>query len=91
MPSLKTFNNFKKTYLGDVKMSQVMKRISWESCKGEIRFTDIEAFHEKMLKALSRRGKPYKPATVNRFATMMKRVYDLAVRDDAVEKIPVRR
>jgi len=41
-----------------------------------------------MLKTKSKKGKPYKPATVNRFVTLMKRVYNLAIRDDMVEKSP---
>ena len=41
-----------------------------------------------MLKTLSKRGRPYKPATVNRFVTLFKRIYNLAIRDDMVEKNP---
>jgi integrase len=54
--------------------------------KREIKPTDIEAFQDGMLKTLSKRGRPFKPATVNRFVTLFKRVYNLAIRDDMVEK-----
>jgi len=36
----------------------------------------------------SKRGTPYKTATVNRFVTLMKRIYSLAMRDEMVEKNP---
>ena len=54
----------------------------------EIKATEIEAFQDKMLNTPSKRGTSYKPATVNRFVTVIKRVYNLAIRDDMVEKNP---
>ena len=43
---------------------------------------------EKMLETKSKRGTPYKNATVNRFVTLMKRIYSLAMRDEMVVKNP---
>jgi len=49
----------------------------------------IEGFQHKMLKRRCRRGnKTYAPATVNRHLEIMKRIFNLALREDMVEKNP---
>ena len=48
----------------------------------------VEAFQSKMLSSTSRRGCPYKPATVNRVVALMKNIFNLAIREDMVEKNP---
>lgn len=78
----------KKTYLRDIEMSEVLGEHFGLRLAREIKPVEVEAFQDKMLKTDSVRRKPYKPATVNRFVTLMKRVYNLAVRDDMTEKNP---
>ncbi len=78
----------KKTYFRDIEMSKILERGFGCRPAREIKPTEIEAFQDKMLNTPSRRGTPYKPATVNRFVTVIKRVYNLAIRDDMVEKNP---
>jgi integrase len=78
----------KKTYLRDIEMSRFLREHFGSRSAREIKPTDIEAFQNRMLETLSKRGRPYKPATVNRFVTLFKRIYNLAIRDDMVEKNP---
>jgi len=55
----------------------------------EIKPAMIEAFQHNLLKRRCRRGKkPYAPAATNRFLEIMKRIYNLALREDMVEKNP---
>lgn len=78
----------KKTYLRDVEMSRILKEHFGRRPAREIKPTDIETFQDRLLETPSKRGRPYKPATVNRFTTLFKRIYNLAIRDDMVEKNP---
>lgn len=78
----------KKTHLRDVEMSKILEKHFASRPAREIKPTEVEAFQDKMLNTPSKRGTPYKPATVNRFVTVIKRVYNLAIRDDMVEKNP---
>ena len=78
----------KKTYHRDQEMSELLKKHFGLRPASEIKPSSIEAFQDLMLKMKSKRGKPYKPATVNRFVTLIKRVYNLAIRDDMVDKNP---
>jgi len=55
----------------------------------EIKPAMIEAFqHELTTKTMPGRKKPYKPATVNRLLALMKRIYNLAIREEMVERNP---
>ncbi|MGA2465702.1 MAG: site-specific integrase [Thermodesulfobacteriota bacterium] len=78
----------KKTYLRIIEMGNILEKHFGLWPAREIKPTEIEAFQDKMLNTPSKRGTPYKPATVNRFVTVIKRVYNLAIRDDMVEKNP---
>ena len=78
----------KKTYLRDVEMSRVLREHFGRRPAREIKATDIEIFQNRMLETPSKRGRSYKPATVNRLTTLFKRIYNLAIRDDMVEKNP---
>ena len=78
----------KKTYLRDIEMGKILKENFGARSAREIKPTYIEAFQDQMLRARSNRGRPYKPATVNRFVTLFKRIYNLVIRDDMVEKNP---
>ena len=78
----------KKTYLRDIEMGRILREHFGQRPAREIKPTDIETFQDRMLETSSKRGRPYKPATVNRFTTLLKRIYNLAIRDDMVEKNP---
>jgi integrase len=78
----------KKTYLRDIEMGRILRENFGTRPAREIKPTDIETFQDQMLRTRSKRGRPYKPATVNRFVTLFRRIYNLAIRDDMVEKNP---
>ncbi len=78
----------KKTYLRDIEMGRILRENFGARPAREIKPTDIETFQDQMLRTRSNRGRPYKPATVNRFVTLFRRIYNLAIRDDMVEKNP---
>ena len=78
----------KKTYLRDIEMGRILRETFGKRSANGIKPTDVEDFQDRMLRTLSKRGKPFKPATVNRVVTLFKRVYNLAIRDDMVEKNP---
>jgi len=78
----------KKTYLRDIEMGRILREHFGQRPAREIKPTDIETFQDRMLGTPSKRGRPYKPATVNRFTTLLKRIYNLAIRDEMVEKNP---
>jgi integrase len=78
----------KKTYKRDIEMGIILERDFGARPAREIKPTDIEAFQDRMLETRSKRERPYKPATVNRFVTLVRRIYNLAIRDDMVEKNP---
>jgi integrase len=78
----------KKTYLRDIEMCRILRKHFGQRPAREIKPTDIEMFQDRLLETRSKRGRPYKPATVNRFTTLFKRIYNLAIRDDMVEKNP---
>ncbi len=78
----------KKTYKRDIEMGVLLEEDFGPRAANGIKPFEIELFMEKMLKTKSKRGTPYKNATVNRFVTLMKRIYSLAMRDEMVEKNP---
>ena len=78
----------KKTYKRDIEMGILLEENFGPRPANGIKPFEIELFMEKMLETKSKRGTPYKKATVNRFFTLMKRIYSLAMRDEMVEKNP---
>lgn len=78
----------KKTYKRDIEMGILLEENFGSRPAKEIKPFEIEVFMEKMQKTRSKRGTPYKTATVNRFVTLMKRIYSLAMRDEMIEKNP---
>ena len=54
----------------------------------DIKPSMVEAYQQKRLSAISCRGTPYKPASVNRVLEVMRRIYNLAIREDMVTKNP---
>jgi hypothetical protein len=55
----------KKTYLRDIEMGRILRENFGTRPAREIKPTDIETFQDRMLETQSKRGAPYKPATVN--------------------------
>jgi integrase len=79
----------KRSYDQDVSRMTTLKEEFGNFNAREIKPAMIEAFQHNLLKRRCRRGvKSYAPATTNRFLEIMKRIYNLALREDMVEKNP---
>lgn len=60
---------------------------------GDLRADDIkpsmiEAYQQKRLSEVTYRGTPYKPASINREIEVMRRIYNLAMREEMVSRNP---
>jgi integrase len=85
MPKVKQ----KRSYAQDVSRMTILKEEFGNFNAREIKPAMIEAFQHNLLNRRCRRGaKPYAPATSNRFLEIIKRIYNLALREDLVEKNP---
>jgi len=78
----------KKTYDRDIEMGRTLEENFGKRTAEDIKPFEIEGFMERMQKTRSNRGNYYKTATINRYVTLMKRIYSLAVRDELIEKNP---
>jgi integrase len=78
----------KRSYNTDVEKSKPLKRYFGKMAADKIKPSMVESFQDKMLKSKLRFGSNYKPATVNRMVALMKRVFNLAIREDMVLKNP---
>ena len=54
----------------------------------EIKPSMIQAYQQKRLSEISHRGTPFKPSSVNRELEVMRRIYNLAIREDMVSRNP---
>jgi site-specific recombinase XerD len=54
----------------------------------EIKPSMIETYQQKRLPTISCRGTPFKPASINRELEVMKRIFNLAVREEMVDRNP---
>jgi integrase len=54
----------------------------------EIKPSMIEAYQQRRLSEVTYRGTPYKPASINREVEVMRRIFNLAIREDMVTKNP---
>lgn len=73
------------------KIKQHCKRLkeTFGSIKAEeIKPSMIEAYQQKRLSEITRQGTPYKPASINRELEVMKRIFNLAVREEMVTRNP---
>jgi len=79
----------KKSYNKDEQRSKIIKDHFGLKYAREIKPAMIEIFQDHLL-TKPREGcqKAYKPATVNRMLALMKRIFNLAIREDMVEKNP---
>jgi integrase len=79
----------KKSYDKDGQRARLLKEYFGQSNAREIKPAMIEAFqHELTTKPRPGRKKVYKPATANRLLALMKRIYNLAIREELVERNP---
>ncbi|MBW2149393.1 MAG: site-specific integrase [Deltaproteobacteria bacterium] len=78
----------KRSYRKDMERSEILKKHFGRYPARLIKPSMVEAFQSKMLSSTSRRGKTYKPATVNRVVALMKCIFNLAIRGDMIEKNP---
>jgi len=78
----------KRSYDKDIQRSRVLKENFGHFLAEEIKPSMIEAYQEKRLNQLTKRGTKTRPATVNRELALMKRIYNLAIRDGLVDVNP---
>ena len=85
LPSVKE----KKSYRDDVSRAFTLKEAFGNYLAHEIKPGMIEAFqHELLEKGCRRRKTAFRPASVNRAIALMKRVFNLALREEFVDKNP---
>ena len=65
-----------------------LKKVFGNMKADEIKPSMIEAYQQKRLSEITYRGTPYRPASINRELEVMKRIYNLAIREDMVVKNP---
>ncbi len=79
----------KRSFNKDEQRSKLLKDYFGSANAREIKPGMIEMFqHEMLTKPRDGKKKAYKPATVNRMLALMKRIYNLAIREEMVEKNP---
>jgi integrase len=78
----------KRSYKSDAQKSKPLVTYYGKMAADKIKPSMVESFQDKMLKLKHRSGARYKPATVNRMIALMKRVFNLAIREDMVLKNP---
>jgi integrase len=78
----------KRSYKSDVEKSKPLLEYFGNMAADKIKPSMVESFQDKMLKMKDRFGSNYKPATVNRMIALMKRVFNLAIREDMALKNP---
>jgi len=78
----------KRSYNTDVEKSKPIMMYFGRMAADKIKPSMVESFQDKMLKSKHQFGSNYKPATVNRMIALMKRVFNLAIREDMVLKNP---
>lgn len=78
----------KCSYKDDVQRSGVLRRYFGHLKASRILPSDIERYQQKRLEETSRRGIPTRPATVNREFALMRRTFNLAIRDELVLRNP---
>ena len=84
LPKVRT----KKSYRKDCERSQDLLRHFGDVKADKIKPSMVESFQHQMLETKSRYGRPYLPGTINRMTALMKRIYNLAIREDMVIKNP---
>lgn len=78
----------KCSYNKDVQRSGVLKSHFGHLKCSKIRPSDIDAYQQKRLQETNYKGTPNKPATINRELALIKRMFNLAIRDELVSRNP---
>ena len=79
----------KNSYDKDIQRSKNLLRYFGSDTKADkIKPSMVESFMYEMLETRSSRRSKYSPATVNRMVALLKRTYNLAIREDMVQKNP---
>ena len=79
----------KKTYRDDVSRAKVLKETFGTHLARDIKPARVEVFQQELLKRPCKINKnTYTPASVNRVVALMKRIYNLALREELVDKNP---
>jgi integrase len=78
----------KRSYDKDDQRSKILLNHFGDIRADKIKPSMVESFQYRMLNTMNRRKNNYKPATINRMVALMKRVYNLAIREDMVTKNP---
>ncbi len=78
----------KRSYSKDVERSPYLLNYFGDIKANKIKPSMVESFQHDMLKTKSKHGRPFKPSTVNRMVALMKRIFNLALREDMVLKNP---
>jgi integrase len=78
----------KRAYDRDVERSKVLLNYFGDLQADKIKPSMVESFQHKMLETKSQKGTNYQPATVNRMVALMKRIFNLAIREDMAIKNP---
>ena len=78
----------KRSYDKDVQRSKNLVSYFGGIQADKIKPSMVESFQYKMLETINCRGNCYKPSTVNRIVALLKRIYNLAIREDMVPKNP---
>ena len=78
----------KRSYQKDVQRSKYLLDYFGSMRADKIKPSMVEIFQHQMLNSKSRYGKPFKPGTVNRKVALLKRIFNLAIREDMVMKNP---
>ncbi len=78
----------KRSYQSDIEKSKPLLKYFGDMAADKIKPSMIENFQDRMLKTKHSFGETYKPATINRLVALMKRVFNLSIRDDMVQKNP---
>ncbi|MBF0474534.1 MAG: site-specific integrase [Deltaproteobacteria bacterium] len=78
----------KRSYDKDKERSKYLLEHFGEILAEKIKPSMIEIFQSEMLKKVSYRGRTYQPATVNRAVALLKRIINLAIREDMIVKNP---
>lgn len=78
----------KCSYNKDVQRSRNLKRYFGRFMSSKLRSSDIERYQQARLRETNYKGTLNKPATINRELALMKRIFNLAIRDELVSRNP---
>jgi len=78
----------KRSYNKDLERAKNLLPYFGDIRADKIKPSMVESFQHEMLETISGHGRKYRPATVNRMVALMKRIYNLAIREDMVLKNP---